>query len=38
MKRSGDTDALRPELWQLMSETDEELAAEFVEFFDSCLL
>ena len=36
MKRSGDTDALRSELWQLMSETDEELAAEFVDFFNSC--
>ena len=37
MKRSGDTTSLRTELWQLMSEIDEELAAEFVDFFSSCL-
>jgi len=28
---------LRTELWSLMAETDEEMAAEFVEFFISCL-
>ena len=38
MKRSGDTAALKTELWQLMSETDEELAAEFVDFFNNCLI
>ena len=30
-------EALTAELWALMSETDEDLAAEFTEFFNSCL-
>ena len=36
LKRDGDS-GLRAELWKLMSETDEDLAKEFVAFFNSCL-
>ena len=32
-----EADALKGELWSLMSETDEKLAIEFVKFFDDCI-
>lgn len=35
--RKRDNNYLRNELWKLMSETDEDLADEFIEFFDGCL-
>ncbi len=36
LNKRGDA-GLRAELWKLMSETDEDLALEFVDFFNSCL-